>query len=337
MREKGRAEKERDDSRRSRSRVSPSNRRPHGYIHNVDQASVSYFVTNFPEDCTSEDLWKLFARFGRVGDVFIPSKLDKRGKRFAFVKYMEAKEMEELRRNMEDLWLGTFKLRINKSRFDRRDDGGKREEAVQRLGRAFGESNVHPDRSFKTALVHSPTQIEKRVQGLSVEEDALLVEVDSTMLKELRESFVGKLALNIEVSRIRTTLFMEGLPHISITEMGRSLVLIHSPYEGEMERLCKAKADGLTYYFKQVSPWSPSSFADRRELWVKVFGVPLHVWGIICTKSLGEIMVSFRISTTTQHQGQNLMSRESRLQQTSEVVLMNFSRSRRWGLFIGCE
>jgi RNA recognition motif-containing protein len=154
MREKGRAEKERDDSRRSRSRVSPSNRRPHGYIHNVDQASVSYFVTNFPEDCTSEDLWKLFARFGRVGDVFIPSKLDKRGKRFAFVKYMEAKEMEELRRNMEDLWLGTFKLRINKSRFDRRDDGGKREEPVQRLGRAFGESNVHPDRSFKTALVH---------------------------------------------------------------------------------------------------------------------------------------------------------------------------------------
>ncbi|MCI35909.1 DUF4283 domain protein, partial [Trifolium medium] len=50
----------------------------------------------------------------------------------------------------------------------------------------------------------------------------------------------------------------------------------------------KAKADWLSYYFKEVRPWSPSSYVDRRELWVKVFAIPLHVWGESLFKVIGE-------------------------------------------------
>ncbi|PNX81334.1 hypothetical protein L195_g037352 [Trifolium pratense] len=46
---------------------------------------------------------------------------------------------------------------------------------------------------------------------------------------------------------------------------------------GELEELCRAKSDWLVYYFKEVRPWSPSSFVDRRDTWVKVYGIPLHV------------------------------------------------------------
>ncbi|MCI77116.1 hypothetical protein A2U01_0098386, partial [Trifolium medium] len=53
------------------------------------------------------------------------------------------------------------------------------------------------------------------------------VEVDGRILKELEMSFVGKLAVKVEVRRIKTTLFMEGLSHISVTDMGRDLVLIY--------------------------------------------------------------------------------------------------------------
>ncbi|MCI17448.1 DUF4283 domain protein, partial [Trifolium medium] len=49
-----------------------------------------------------------------------------------------------------------------------------------------------------------------------------------------------------------------------------------------------AKADWLCYYFKEVKRWSPSKFADRRELWVKVYGIPLHVWGGSLFKAIGE-------------------------------------------------
>ncbi|MCI02891.1 RNA recognition motif [Trifolium medium] len=102
MRERERVERERQKGRRGRSRAISPKRKPHGYTHTVDQASISFFVTNFPEYCSSEELWERFARFRRVGDVFIPKKVDKWGMRFAFVKFMEEKEAEELNQRLQD-------------------------------------------------------------------------------------------------------------------------------------------------------------------------------------------------------------------------------------------
>jgi hypothetical protein len=48
------------------------------------------------------------------------------------------------------------------------------------------------------------------------------------VLKELEESYVGRLVVNVEVYRIRTVLFMEGFAHIAVTDMGRNMVLLHS-------------------------------------------------------------------------------------------------------------
>ncbi|MCH98679.1 RNA recognition motif, partial [Trifolium medium] len=102
MREKERVEREAEGSRRGRSRARSPIGRPHGYIHRVDQSAISFFVTNFPVDCNTEDLWKAFARYGRVGDVYIPSKVDKWGKRFAFVNFLEVKEVSELTQSMKE-------------------------------------------------------------------------------------------------------------------------------------------------------------------------------------------------------------------------------------------
>ncbi|WJX77735.1 hypothetical protein P8452_61014 [Trifolium repens] len=225
MREKGSVEREREGSI-GVARASPFKRR--GYIHNVDQASISYFVTNFPEDCSTEDLWKLFAR---------------------------------------------------------RDDSRKKEEAEPSRGPFQDTALVIPERSFKTALVHR--QGVEKSKKLVEEEEVLKVDVDSRVLKELEQSSVGRLAINVEVKRIRSTLFMEGFAHISVTDMGSKMVLIHSPFVGEVERLWKAKVDWITYYFNKVTPWSPSSFASSREVWVKVYGIPLHVWGENLFKAIG--------------------------------------------------
>ncbi|MCI34849.1 hypothetical protein A2U01_0056070, partial [Trifolium medium] len=65
------------------------------------------------------------------------------------------------------------------------------------------------------------------------------------------------------------------------------------PKPGELENLCKSKADWLCYYFKEVKPWSPSVYADRRDTWVKVFGIPLHAWGENLFKGIGGIYGEF--------------------------------------------
>jgi RNA recognition motif-containing protein len=104
MREK--EEREREEKRR-------------GYVSNVDKNSMSFYVSNFPEEVNVGDLWKIFAHYGSVGDVYIPNKVDKWGKRFAFVKFKGVKKVEELPRSLEDVWSGSYKLWVNRARFDR--------------------------------------------------------------------------------------------------------------------------------------------------------------------------------------------------------------------------
>jgi hypothetical protein len=48
-----------------------------GYVHRLDQVAMSFFFTNFPADISAADLWPKFAHFGRVGEVYIPERLDK--------------------------------------------------------------------------------------------------------------------------------------------------------------------------------------------------------------------------------------------------------------------
>ncbi|GKB29191.1 RNA-directed DNA polymerase, eukaryota, nucleotide-binding alpha-beta plait domain protein [Tanacetum coccineum] len=59
---------------------------------NFDQTakiSKSVFISNFPDDCSSRDLWKVCSGYGTVVDVLIPNKRSKAGKRFAFVRFIK--------------------------------------------------------------------------------------------------------------------------------------------------------------------------------------------------------------------------------------------------------
>nr|GEZ13426.1 UvrD-like helicase, ATP-binding domain, P-loop containing nucleoside triphosphate hydrolase [Tanacetum cinerariifolium] len=59
------------------------------YENQTQKILKSVFVTNFPEDSTARDLWKVCSDYGMVVDVFIPFKRSKSGKRFAFVRFIK--------------------------------------------------------------------------------------------------------------------------------------------------------------------------------------------------------------------------------------------------------
>ncbi|MCI28908.1 endonuclease/exonuclease/phosphatase family protein, partial [Trifolium medium] len=129
-----------------------------GYIHRLEREATTFFFTNFPDDVKAVDLWPRFARYARVGEVYIPAKVDKQGRRFGFVKFREVKDAIELLRRVSNIWIGTFKLRINLSKFERRVEAIQKEED-QREG--TGGQCHQGWRSFKAALV------EEKVAGSS--------------------------------------------------------------------------------------------------------------------------------------------------------------------------
>ncbi|GKE74751.1 RNA-directed DNA polymerase, eukaryota [Tanacetum coccineum] len=85
----------------------------------TQKISKSVFVTNFPEDSTARDLWKVCSDYGTVVDVFIPFKRSKSGKRFAFVRFIKVINLERLVSNLCTTWIGRYHLHANYVRFER--------------------------------------------------------------------------------------------------------------------------------------------------------------------------------------------------------------------------
>nr|GEU98108.1 hypothetical protein [Tanacetum cinerariifolium] len=85
----------------------------------TSKISKSVFISNFPDDCTNRDLYKLCNDYGTVVDVFIPNKKSKTGKRFAFVRFIKVFNFYRLIENLKTIWIGRFHLSANPARFDR--------------------------------------------------------------------------------------------------------------------------------------------------------------------------------------------------------------------------
>ncbi|GKB51775.1 RNA-directed DNA polymerase, eukaryota, nucleotide-binding alpha-beta plait domain protein [Tanacetum coccineum] len=89
---------------------------------NFDQTgkiSKSVFISNFPDDCSSRDLWKVCSGYGTVVDVFIPNKRSEAGKHFGFVCFIKVLNFDRLIENLKTIWIGHFHLSANPARFER--------------------------------------------------------------------------------------------------------------------------------------------------------------------------------------------------------------------------
>jgi hypothetical protein len=263
------------------ARASAEKRRE--YLQHLDKVTTSFFFTNFPEDASSEVLWKLFLKFGRVGEVYIPKKLDKRGRRFGFVKFKEVGDVEELSERLRDVWLGSFKLLVNLSRFARPDSRAVPNQADSD-GLALQSKDPAKGKSFIIALLSGGSRQKPMVMKVPVNEE---------LCKELQGSVVGKLAREKDVKRIQTTLYMEGFQSVSVTNMGGDMVLLRSPVMGDVDRLLRSKNECLHYYFSELKPWNPGLLAVQREVWIQIYGIPLHIWGENFFKQVGSSLGTF--------------------------------------------
>ncbi|GJZ62711.1 RNA-directed DNA polymerase, eukaryota, nucleotide-binding alpha-beta plait domain protein [Tanacetum coccineum] len=81
--------------------------------------SKSIFVTNFPDNTTSKDLWEVCKGYGTIVDVFIPNRRTKAGKRFAFVRFIKVDNVDRLVGNLCTLWIGRMHLHANVAHFER--------------------------------------------------------------------------------------------------------------------------------------------------------------------------------------------------------------------------
>jgi hypothetical protein len=278
------------------------------FVHHLDRITTSFYFTNFPETVKVMELWSLFNRYGSVGEVYIPNKLDKKGNRFGFVKFKEVSDAKELEGRLGNVWWETFKLRINLSRFNR----GVRETnhlKSQRGREALPKPYVGPNqsdaalvehgRSFKTALtkqkrLDSGVVLEEANKGVTeVKLASIAVKVNEDLWKVLQSSFVGFLVEEKDAIKISEGLVMEGYDWITATSMGGNMMLLTSTTSQSLIEAVSSNNKWWEGWFRSILKWSPELYLDRRSVWLKCRGIPLHAWDEVTFRQLAERLGTF--------------------------------------------
>jgi hypothetical protein len=243
----------------------------------MNKETTPFFFTNFPVETQVGELWTLFAKFGRIGEVYIPSKLDKRGNRFGFVKFKEVKNVEALSERLEDVWLGSYKLRVNLSRFGRnsskgepsKDSGGQAKEK-RPSATVTGGAKVYPDKPFLNVLLgaHPDHHSLPSIEG----------EVDQEFLHILSGSYVGVMTEGVETRAVQMKLWLAGLHSVRAVPMGGRLILLFRNSGDDVGDPVRNKM-WWGDLIKEIRAWSPNQVSTRKEVWVSMYGIPLHAWG----------------------------------------------------------
>jgi len=92
------------------------------------------------------------------------------------------------------------------------------------------------------------------------------------------ESVVGLLLPKIGVQQIHEQLIIAGMPNIHVASLGGDQVLISSPIKGFLKESLLERSDWWLSWFQGFTRWSEDLPQPGQNVWLCVFGIPVHLW-----------------------------------------------------------
>nr|GEY57212.1 RNA-directed DNA polymerase, eukaryota [Tanacetum cinerariifolium] len=186
---------------------------------NFDQTvkiSKSVFISNFPDDCSNRDLWKVCSGYGTVVDVFIPNKRSNTWKRFAFVRFIKVLNFDRLIENLKTIWIGRFHISANPARFERPKA-------------PFPQKQMSTPSGIASGLKQPIAQHKNRSNGTNftdILKPALVLDDSCLVNRDLAKCVMGEFCQFSSFNNLQVLLFNEGF-HISrIVYLGGLWVMI---------------------------------------------------------------------------------------------------------------
>nr|GEU56829.1 RNA-directed DNA polymerase, eukaryota, nucleotide-binding alpha-beta plait domain protein [Tanacetum cinerariifolium] len=177
-------------------------------VNHTRLISKSIFVTNFPDNTTSKDLWEVCQGYGTVVDVYIPNRKSKAGKRFAFVRFIKVENVDRLVGNLCTLWIGRMHLHANVVRFERCPIHSLRPTNPIR-----SDNTGAP--SFASALKRNPNI------SLPISSSPAMVLDDSCVVKrDIYNYVMGEVKQFSSINNLRVLLSNEGFQNVKLAYLG---------------------------------------------------------------------------------------------------------------------
>ncbi|PWA89117.1 hypothetical protein CTI12_AA114520 [Artemisia annua] len=244
------------------------------------EVSVTVYVSNFPLNLGSRDLWQLCDRHGTVADVYIAQKLSKSGHRFAFVRFLKISDSNSLLEGLNKIWIGSYHLFASMARFDRTQPSQRPQDTQSRIpnkvvnGMKFAE-HANGARSYATAVKgnndNSKVQPDKvPMKKIVLNQSDLLVVPDTScvVLAKVRDIHL--------VLNIKKVLRKEGFSDFKCQYVGGLWLWIE--FNSKDACLNFKQHKEIKWYFTHIQHISKTFKVDERIVWVELDGLPLSAW-----------------------------------------------------------
>ncbi|GKV49313.1 hypothetical protein SLEP1_g56069 [Rubroshorea leprosula] len=243
----------------------------------------TFFFYNFPEELDAKFLWNSFQMYGKVVDVYIPSKRDKRGKRYGFVRLSGVKNEIQMERRLNEIWIGPYKMRVKIANERQRKSSLSRK--VQGVFKVSGSTSI------MNRLVQPGQSYAQAVKGQGKREDKAPEQSQEKERKEAPKMEVGGMVAVVRsmalVSEIQEQLDADG-GSISLSPIGGRRMLLTEKVTGSLSDYMKHNEELFGMWFESITPWEKAPKEKSRMMWVRISSVPLKAWGERCFQMIGE-------------------------------------------------
>ncbi|CAL0306408.1 unnamed protein product [Lupinus luteus] len=282
-----------------------SNTHPHPGISSTRpplRDSTTFFFTNFPTDHDAKEMWEIFQKWGKVVDVVIPSRLDKYGKKFGFVRFQGVQNSKQMVQKLDRIWIGLHKIWVNLPKFQRSQwvsgfhssDKPRKEidnKPIFKLRDGHNFVEVVKNGSQNSANSNLTITLTKTVNP-SLEPAFEFVTTEESPIW-LRNSYIGTLPEQVDSGGLKEKLLLDGFFSVQLIPLGGRTVLLRAEEEGEMKALLCDECAWFENKFVAIRKWKPTDAVKGRFFWIRCFGVPLHAWEEIFFEKIALLFESF--------------------------------------------
>ncbi|GKV50169.1 hypothetical protein SLEP1_g56882 [Rubroshorea leprosula] len=254
---------------------------------------TTFFFYNFTEELEAKFLWNCFQMYGKVVDVYVPSKRDKRGKRFGFVQMAGVKNELQMERQLNTMWIGSYKMKVKIAEDRQRKPAQSRK--LQGAVKEYGSTSkmnrlVQPGQSYAQVVKGKGKKVEKaQIQPQDKDEDKdevnkraeenMVVEYTPTgeELQWLEGGMVAVVRSLGLISEIQEHIGIDG-GSISLTPIGGRRVLLTERAVGYLSEYKKINEELFDLWFESIKSWETTPEETSRMVWLRILVVPLKAW-----------------------------------------------------------
>ncbi|XP_058732902.1 uncharacterized protein LOC131604483 [Vicia villosa] len=267
-------------------------------VSTIGAGLISFYVSEFPDYTSAKDLFELFGCVGKAVEVSISPRRNNRGKRFGFARFVDIEDGRLFAVKLDNIMIVGRKIHVNLPSFHRglvdgsRHRGGGGTNGVKGTEEGRLNEGWEYRRGAKSfAEVVGGVSGEPEVAGKCF--SPLIYKSEEEDKKRFQKAFIGRVLMPGSAYNLQSYMEMEGIFAVRVTPLGGDVCLLEDREEGFIEDLI---AEGETWWkswFSDIKRWEEGMVAESRDVWLRIYGIPVHAWKSSFFVALAEVWGSF--------------------------------------------